>query len=361
MNRITFRILFFLLLAIVSALLGVSCAHTSEVKDSNGNPIALAVDSREKVAVNGSNQWMYLAGAQRDNPVLLWLDGGPGGSEVAWVRHYLGPLHTSFTVVCWDQRGTAGSFHTDKDTLTVEQFVDDVIVLSEMLAKRFGQEKIFLVGHSWGSVIGLLAAQKRPDLYHAYIGAAQHINSIENDTIGWRMILEGARTEGDEKTVKLMEKMGPPPYTKLDKDGSPVGDGDAYYQVLKRLYHYSPSAPADRGFDSMKLFLAPEHSLWARINLVRGLLRGIKVVYPQLAFLDMEDMVTSIECPLLLVNGRYDMTCVASISERWFLEVNAPSKQLLWLENSGHNGVFTEPEQFIEFLMLETRLLISQI
>ena len=361
MKRVTFRIIFLSIIAIALIIVGTSCAHTSEVKDFNGKPIALEVDSLERVTVNGSKQWIYLAGAQRENPVILWLDGGPGGSELGWVRHYLGPLHKSFTVVCWDQRGTAGSYRTDKDTLTVEQYVSDVIVLSEMLAKRFGQEKIFLVGHSWGSIIGLLAAQQRPDLYHAYIGAAQHINSIENDTIGWRMILDGAKVEGDEKTVKLMEKMGPPPYTKLDKDGSTVGDGDAYYQVLKRLYHYSPSAPADKGFDSMKMFLASEHNFRSKINLVRGLLRGVKVVYPQLAFRDMEEEVTSLGCPLFLINGRSDMTCVASISERWFQKVSAPSKQMLWLENSGHNGVFTEPEPFIELLIQEARPLINKI
>ena len=359
MNRIIFRIAS--LVVIFLALLVTSCAHTSTVKDPKGKTIDLEVDSLEQVSINGSRQWIYLAGAQRENPVLLWLDGGPGGSEVAWVRRYLGPLHQSFTVVCWDQRGTAGSYRTDKDTLTVEQYVDDVIVLSDILAKKFGQEKIFLVGHSWGSVIGLLAAQKRPDLYHAYIGAAQHINSIENDSIGWQMILDGATCEGDEKTVSLMEKMGPPPYTKQNKDGSVVPDGDAYYEVLKRLYHYSPPAPADKGFDSMGMFLAPEHNLWSKINLVRGLVRGVKLVYPQLAFLDMEEEVQRLECPLFLINGRYDMTCVASISERWFHKVTAPSKRLLWLEHSGHNGVFTEAKPFIDLLEREVRPLIDKI
>ncbi len=359
MNSVTSRIIVIVL--IVFDLLAISCVHTSTVKDFNGKSIDLEVDSREKVEINGCKQWIYLAGAQKDNPVILWLDGGPGGSELGWVRTYLGPLHANFTVVCWDQRGTAGSYHTDKDSLTVDQYVSDVIVLSEMLAKRFGQQKIFLVGHSWGSVIGLLAAQKRSDLFHAYIGAAQHINSIENDSIGWQMILDGAKREGDQKTIDLMEEMGPPPYMKQNKDGSSAPDGDAYYQVLKRLYHYSPSAPADIGFDSMKIFLAPEHTPLARINLVRGLLRGVKVVYPQLAFLDMEEEVPSLGCPLFLINARYDMTCVASISERWFYKVSAPGKRMLWLENSGHNGIFTEPEPFIELLNKEARPLIRKI
>jgi len=358
-NNTTFRLMAIAIMLLLVFL--ASCAHTSTVRDYDGEIIMLEVDERQRVTINGIRQRIYLAGAHKESPLLLWLDGGPGGSEVAWVRSYLGALHTSFTVVCWDQRGTAGSYRTPKGSLTVHQYVQDVIALSELLCKQFGQEKIFLVGHSWGSVIGLLAAQKRADLYHAYIGAAQHINSMENDAIGWRMILDGAQAQGDGKTVKRMEKMGPPPYTKVNKDGSVSADGDAYYQVLKRLYHYSPSAPADRTFSSMKLFNAPEHTLGSKINLVRGLLRGVKVVYSQLAFLDMEEMVTSIECPLLVVNSRYDMTCVASISERWFDKVEAPGKRLLWLEESGHNGVFTQPVEFIGFLEREALPLTCKI
>lgn len=343
------------------AFLFVSCTHTSPIKDFDGKPLALEVDMRRKLELNGCKQWIYAAGVDEDNPVILWLDGGPGGSELSWVRTYLGPLHKSFTIVCWDQRGTAGSFHANTASLTVEQYVLDVIALSEMLAREFGQEKIYLVGHSWGSVIGLLAAQRRPDLFYAYIAAAQHVNSIENDGIGWQMILDGARREGDLKTVGRMEKLGPPPYTKQLKDGSVVPDGDSYYQVLKRLYHYSPAAPSDGSFSSTKMFLASEHSLGSRINLARGLLRGVKLVYPQLAFLDMEAEVKSLDCPLFLINARYDMSCVASISERWFLKVEAPLKQMVWLENSGHNGVFTEAEAFIAFLNREVRPLSNKI
>ncbi|PKL20665.1 MAG: alpha/beta hydrolase [Spirochaetae bacterium HGW-Spirochaetae-4] len=345
-------------LALVLFLMASSCSHTQKVYDARGKEIELEVDTRDTVTINGTQQTIYVAGASRDNPVLLWLDGGPGGSEVGWVRPYLGPLHEHFTIVCWDQRGTAASFAAGRDGLSVQQFTDDVIVLSKLLATRFNQEKIFLVGHSWGSVIGLMAAQQEPDLFHAYIGAAQQVNSVENDSIGYEMILEGARTAGDAKTVKTMEKLGYPPYVKRLSDGTEVPDGDAYYQVLSRLYHYSPSAPADANYRSEKMFLAPEHSFFDRINLIRGVVRGVKQVYPLLSDLDFERDVTELECPLFIVNGRYDMSCVATISERWYNQVEAPVKDLLWLEKSGHNAVYSEADEFMRY-MVETVLPLS--
>lgn len=234
-----------------------------------------------------------------------------------------------------------------------ENYVQDDIALSEYLIEKHGHEKIFLLGHSWGGFIGALAAQRRPELYHAFIAASPHVNSTENDTIGYQMILEGAKQRGDTKTIKKLESIGLPPYEKLDKKGNVVGDGDAYYAVLSRLYSYSPNAPSDAGFRSEILFLAPEHSLFDRINLIRGLMKGVKEVYPQLRHRSLEDEANQFECPLVVINAAYDYSCVAAITERWFSKTTAPSKHYLWLKRSGHNGVYTESSAFIDFMITE--------
>lgn len=349
-KRMVRRIAAFALLVLV--VITASCSHMAKVRDDEQREIPLEVNAMHKVRINNTDQWIFLSGAKQDNPVILWLDGGPGGSEVGWVREYLGPLHADFTVVCWDQRGTAKSYQAVRNhkDLKVADYVQDVVELSSYLAQRFDQEKIYLVAHSWGSIIGLLAAQAHPELFHAYIGVAQHINSIENDSIGWDMIHAGALAAGDSKTVKLLEQQGKPPYATLSADGAVVGDGGKYYNLLSRLYKYSPHAPADAGFDSMKMFLAPEHTWKDRLNLVRGLLKGVKIVYPQLAFLDFEQDALMLDLPVFIVNGRYDYTCVATITERWFNQLQAPVKDMLWLEQSGHNGVYTEGAAFIAYM-----------
>ena len=342
---------FFLFITIVAVLLLIaSCTHAPKLYDQEGNKLDLAINRAEWVSINGTRQRIYLAGTRKDNPILLWLDGGPGGSELAWVRTYLGALHEHFTIVCWDQRGTAASYRAGKQGLAVEDFTEDVIALSEYLAQTFGQKKIFLLGHSWGGFLGSLAAQKRPDLYHALIAAHPHVNSTENDTIGYHMILEGAKARGDEKTVKKLISIGEPPYEYVDDEGITKGDGEAYYAVLSRLYSYSPSAPSDSNFRSEKLFLAPQHTLINRINLVRGVIQGVQVVYPQIRHRSLEDEALAFDIPLVVINAKYDYSCVAAITERWFSKTSAPSKHYLWLGNSGHNGIYTETEAFIGFM-----------
>ncbi len=240
------KLIFPIVIILITVLLIISsCTHTATIHDQAGNTLELEVDSRERVSINGTKQAIYLAGVKRDNPILLWLDGGPGGSEVGWVRTYLGDLHKDFTIVCWDQRGVAASYRAAKKGMEVENYVEDVITLSEILAERFDQEKIFLLGHSWGGGFlgGSLAAVERPDLYHAFIAASPHVNSTENDTIGYKMILEGAKQRGDSKTIQTLEEIGLPPYEKYDKKGNLVGDGEAYYALLSRLYSYSQVPP----------------------------------------------------------------------------------------------------------------------
>lgn len=329
-----------------------SCSHVAEVADEQGNRIDLEIQEIEQVELPDSSQWIFSSGEDADNPVILYLDGGPGGSEIGAVRRYLGPLHQYATVVCWDQRGTGKSYGVSDD-LSLEAFVGDTIEISEYLREKYGKERIYLLGHSWGSVIGVLAAQRRPDLYAAYIGAGQHINSIENDAVGWHMVHDGALREGDHKLAEKLESYGLPPFLQELPDGRKVPDGDAYYGLLKELYHYSPKAPNDHRFDSMTMFFAPEHSFFDTVNIARGLVRGVKEVYPQLAFTDIEQEVPSLEVPLYIINGAYDRTCVAEITDRWFEGVSAPYKQMLYLPDSGHNGIFTDSERVIEFFRSE--------
>jgi pimeloyl-ACP methyl ester carboxylesterase len=329
-------------LAVCLAPVLTSCAHVSAVRDATGKPIACEIATMEQIELNGTRQWIYVTGRDADNPVLLWLDGGPGGSEVAWVREYLGPLHESFTVVCWDQRGTGKSYGAVRDSaeLTPQKYVDDVIELSSILARRFGKPNVYLVGHSWGSIIGLMAASARPELFAAYIGVGQQINGPENDRIGWYMVRNGALEEGDAKVARRLEENGLPPYD----------DGERYMYLLSRLYHFSPRAPAQGRFDSMIMFSANEHTPIDSVNVYRGLYRGVMDVYPKVGELDFERDVTRVGCPLFIVAGRYDMTCVSTLAERWFLRVDAPMKEFVWFEESGHTACYTENDKFTEFM-----------
>lgn len=324
-------------------LLIASCAQTPEITDSRGEPVPGSIASMERITLDGIEQWVVLRGHDREAPVLLWLAGGPGGSEIGWTREYLGPLEQDFLMVNWEQPGSGKAARWgDIKELTPERFVDQTILLSEYLADRFGKERIFLVGHSWGSIIGLEAAAKRPDLYHAYVGVGQQVNATENDLLGYELVLRQARLRGEDELVGRLEKQGPPPYT--------VEEKGAYVRLFQKLSVLSPSAPGSHEPRFWSFIHPEEYTLLDSVRLVRSVLDGVNYIYPQLRELDFERDIPRLEVPLVLVHGRYDYTCVQDLAYRYFQQVEAPNKSFYWLERGGHNGCYQEPDRFIAIL-----------
>jgi len=328
----------------LAACMALSCAHVRPVTGTDGNGLKDSVAFMEEIELGGTRQWIFARGQDASNPVLLWLDGGPGGSEIGWVRSYLEPLEKSFTVVCWDQRGTGRSWSAvrNKKDLRVEDYVSDTIELSRMLARRFGKEKIYIAGHSGGTIWGLMAVGRNPELFAAYVGVAQQVNAMENDRIGWDMVRSGAAVEGKTAVVKKLDENGPPPYG--------IDGGKKYFYLFSRLHHYSPHAPNAGLMDSWLMLKAAEHSPADNINLLRGLVAGVNIVYPQLEDLDFERDLAELRCPVFFAVGRYDMTCVGTLTERYYQKLRAPLKGLEWFELSGHNPCYTESEKFISFM-----------
>jgi pimeloyl-ACP methyl ester carboxylesterase len=334
-------------MATVAAVLFVfgltSCAQTTPITDAGGEAVPGSIASLEKVEILGTEQWLLMRGHDADAPVLLWLAGGPGGSEIGRTRDYLSELEESFVFVNWEQPGTGKSFGAiDIRDATYEDFVDHTIAVSEYLAKRFGKERIYLAGHSWWTIIGIMAAERRPDLYAAYVGVAQQVNFVENDRLGYELVLERAAAAGDERTVRRLTEMGPPPYA--------VEDGGNYNYLFQRVFRYSPTPPGGHEIDSMSIFTPEEYTLRDTVNLVRGVLRGVPNIYPQLVGLDFTQDVPRLEVPTFFVTGRYDYTCVQDITFEYVQSLAAPVKRHYWFEKSGHEACYQEPEKFARIL-----------
>ena len=174
-------------------------AHTPPILDEMGKPLPNSIASLEKVRLGGVDQWLIVRGQDVNKPVLLFLSGGPGGSEAGRVLRFNQELEKHFVVVIWEQRGCAKSYPSlrPKSALTVDQYASDIIELTGMLRERFDEEKIYLVGHSWGTIIGVRAVQQRPDLFYAYVGTSQMVNVRETDQIIYDVLMEHARQTGD--------------------------------------------------------------------------------------------------------------------------------------------------------------------
>jgi proline iminopeptidase len=331
-----------ILAAAAATIVGLAgCAGTPPITTDSGDSPPEAIATREMVTVNGRDQGVVIRGHDRTAPVVLWLSGGPGGSELGWTRRYLAELEKDVVFVNWDQPGVARSYRAvDWETVTVEDYVNDTIAMSEYLRDRFGTDSIILAGHSWGSIIGLKAIDRRPELFSAYVGVAQQVNARENDLHGYEMVLETARrrdTRGDRRVVERLTELGPPPY--------PPGDGGHYVYLFQKVHVYSPHPSPEPSAVSM--VFPREYTPRDSFNAIRGVINGVTHVYPQLADLDFEDEVRSVAVPVFFFTGRYDETCVQDIAWRYFEQLEAPHKEFVWFEKSGHNVPYQEPERFV--------------
>ena len=163
------------ILGLLGALLLWSRGKPRLLLDSNGRALANSISEKIWVDINGIEQGMFIESQNNANPVLLMVHGGPGMPDHFLTKRYPTGLEELFTVVWWEQRGTGLSYYGDipAKTMTVNQFVSDTLAVTNYLQSRFGKEKIYLMGHSWGSFIGIQAAARAPESFYAYIGIAQ--------------------------------------------------------------------------------------------------------------------------------------------------------------------------------------------
>ncbi len=321
--------------AIIVALTAIAAsqvfAGTPPILGDDGKPLLGSIAVMEKVNLNGSEQWITIRGKDATKPVLLYLGiGGPGAGGFPATRMNLAPLEDHFVVVNWDQPGTGKSYNAVPiSTLTVQRFVDDAHVLTEMLRARFHQDKIYVVGLSWGTILGIKLVQQYPDLFYAYAGNGQMVNTTENDRFGYDLALKLVTERGDTRMADTLRAYGPPPY---------MGDGMAakYMAYNNVLFDYMGSPRLE-----MVLLVGPhfayEYGWIDRLNFARGLMDSYPVVYGQLYDLDFTQQAAKLDVPAYFLVGEKDVNAVASIVERYYNGLEAPHKELIWLE-SGHGA-----------------------
>jgi pimeloyl-ACP methyl ester carboxylesterase len=327
-------------------------AHTPPILGKDGKPLPNSIASLEKIKLGGVDQWLIIRGEDVNKPVLLFLSGGPGSSEAGRVMRFNQELEKHFVVVIWEQRGCAKSYPAlnPKSALTVDQYTADIIELTNMLRERFDENKIYLVGHSWGSIIGTRAAQAHPDLFHAYIGTAQMVNARETDQIIYHKLLEHSRQTGDMKFVQTLEKLGEPPYF----GKSPI---QPYSTLFGREYavfqgpDIKDEAFRQEGDLLLLLFKQPEYGWLDRLYYLLSLKDTFNAVYPQLQEFDLRLDATTLNLPVYMILGRYDINGTYWLAEEYFNTLQAPHKQLYIFENSGHGMIWEEAEKYHDIMI----------
>lgn len=320
----------------------------------DGEPVAGSIAELSTVRLGGLDQAISVRAADPDSPVLLYLSGGPGQSDIAFARALLEPLTADFVVVVWDQRGTGKSYPVLEPTasLTLDRLVGDTIELAEHLRERFAEDRIYLLGESWGSTLGVLAVQQRPDLFHAYIGSGQMVSQRVTDQIIWRDLLAHARATGDEALHDEVLALGEPPYRDSPWSNSVIL---GYYPLLETPYT-PPAAYISRGEASgvgMFGLGGREYGFLENANVLRGLLDMFSLVYPQLQEIDFRVDVSSLDVPVYVLDGEHELRGRRELAHEWFEGLSAPHKQLVTYPDAGHAVAFEQLEAVHRLLVDE--------
>ena len=336
-------------LILVGVLLAWSYPGKSEpFLDENGNPLAGSISEKISLNINGVEQGMFIKGKDVTNPVLLYLHGGM--PDYFLTERYPTGLEDYFTVVWWEQRGSGMSYSPDipRETLTLEQMISDTLEMTNYLRNRFGRERIYLMGHSGGSFIGIQAAARAPELYHAYIGMAQMSNQLKSEKLAYDYMLEQFKESGNTKMVRKLE-------------AAPVtitgGVPDAYY-LQRDIAMHSLGIGTTHDMQSVvsglliPSFQFREYTLVEKINLWRAKSQsGISSMWKEMVVTDLTQQVTEFEIPVYFFSGIYDYTVNYTLSKDYFEKIQAPVKGFYTFEQSAHSPIFEEPEKMQKILL----------
>jgi pimeloyl-ACP methyl ester carboxylesterase len=332
------------LLALTAALLRP--ASTAPILAANGEPLPGSVAELTTVNTGGHDLGLMIRGTSTDNPVLLFLAGGPGGSELGAMRRHLPALEESFTVATWDQRG-AGTSYDELDpteTVSLDGSVADTIAVTDYLRERFSQDKIYLVGQSWGTTLGVLAVQQRPDLYRAFIGTGQMVSQLASDRIFYEDTLAWAETTGNQGLVEQLQSAGPPPYEAM----FPYETALSHEQDV---YPYDHTGNSEGSGQMSENLLVSEYTLIDQVHVLGAFMDTFAALYPQLQEVDFRKTATEFEVPLFFVQGAHEADGRAQPFADWYPMIQAPIKDMVVLDTSGHRPLWEQPDEFVDYMV----------
>lgn len=298
--------------------------------------------------INGVQQGMFITGADRTKPVLLFLHGGPGMPTYFLNETYPTGLDEDFSVCWWEQRGAGLSYSAGlpRETITVEQLVLDALAVTDAMRQRFGQEKIYLMGHSWGSFLGIQVAARAPELFHAYIGVGQISYQLRSEVRAHEYMLEQFKLRGDKRMVQRLEAARPtlsaplpPAYDRLRDDAMHrlgIGTTHNMRSVITGVF--------------LRSWLSRAYTFREKVNLWRGKFLSKAILWNECLATDLTQRVTALEIPTYFGSGIFDYTVSYTEAKAYFEKLRAPLKGFYTFEQSAHSPMHEEPARMRQIL-----------
>lgn len=331
------RIIPVFLIILIAGCTGNSLRH----ENSSSKPVAV----KSLMDLGGVKQYVEMTGESDDNPVMLFIHGGPGWPQTPMLRYFNSGLTKHFTLVTWDQRGCGLSYLNDSmpPNMSLEQIIADAHELTQLLKKQFKQDKIYLVGYSWGSIVGLRLAQKYPGDYLAYAGAAQVINMRKGIDITQEWIRERALAEKNDSVLQVLTKL------KAKDPALCKSELDCFLVQYGLLTKYKGNIFSD----SSELLVAKAQSQYndyKKYDYGKGFVFSATKLENDMFSTDLSG-ISKIEIPVYLLEGRHDWNVPSVLADEWLKRLKAPKKEIIWFERSSHDALEEEPVLFNKALI----------
>lgn len=276
------------------------------------------INRSEAVEIGGIKQWVKFQGEDDHAPVLLFLHGGPGNSVISYADRFTTELQKQFVVVHWDQRESGQTVVLNKSPqpLSVSLFINDTIELINFLRARFAQDKIYLIGHSWGGYLGLRVAIEKPELLHAYLAMSPMINQLESERLSLKVLLDKAVSENDNEALMELKSVEIP-----------------FKNAEQLFYHRKWLSKL------MKSTLPTQSKVerWADTWLA---------LFNDASKTSFAEIAPELNCPVYFLIGSNDFQTHHSLAESYYEKVLCKEKKLYWFSDSAHNPHLTETAKF---------------
>jgi pimeloyl-ACP methyl ester carboxylesterase len=311
---------------------------TPPFRGPRGEVLQGSIAEVEYLRIGGLDQWVMIRGESLSNPPLILLHGGPGFTETVFFRHFNASLEKSFTVVYWDQRGAGKSFSRNipRASMTVDQLVADLDELVDAVCKRLRKNKVAIFGHSWGSALGVLYSARFPEKVAAYVGSGQIGDWAAGEAASYAFALAEAQRLGNHGALQKLRAIGPPPHT-----------AKTLWTERTCLQRIEGKLDARTLWDLGRVVVGvPESSIFDLPKTMRGFRFSLDVMWPEVSRLNLMKVAPALQMPVFFFLGSKDHWVPPEISVAYFNALTAPSKNLVWFEESGHEPFVDEPGKF---------------
>jgi len=319
---------------------------TDPITDVNGQTITGSIASIEKVTLGNVEQFLIIRGADITKPVMLFLHGGPGSPEMIFMKNTNKVIENDFVMVYWEQRGAGKSYskETPVESMNIEQLISDTKELSEMLAKRFEKEKIYVMGHSWGSLLGILTAHRHPELFHAYVGVGQVCHQYKGEQISFEWVKEQANKHNDADAIEALAAMNFP---------DSLANSDVWLDFLSVERNYvmqfggGVTHEMRKVWPIIKMILnAKEYTFREKMNYMPASMFSIKQLWTDVIKNNLFHEIDSMQVPVYIFQGAHDYQTPTSLAKEFYDQLKAPKKEFFTFQNSAHSPMMEEVERF---------------